>query len=513
MVERIEKKYDFYVDKKSHSITYNINEGDNLSCFLKSYAKSQNYESSDNKITNEEWAKATSVLKERQKLTDLNNIRAGKSLTISENVMDDVMYAMGMSHPQKACKKQPESWNDIETKYQKINSLHNDEAKVIAWHRTNSDNNNRNYVVVDKSTCRAKVYSAEGKELTSFEVGVGRQKGDDYLKKDRAMTTAGVYTIDYKGSGRDAYAHKYNANIFTLKTDKGASGVALHQIPNKNTDRYAKMGNGDLADNRYSNGCVNFTKNDFKKMEKYIGVGTQVYILPEDKNNTFIVKNGQINLTQKKFTGQVLTSLQNNNPKVLKIDFKNHALENDSTKKFTNTLQLKKLELMKKLNIDNDTYNNLAKLSLGIAGQESNYGKSFKYWAKENFPNVVSFFKKVLGNKSCNSKGLTQMKIKSYTDPKTKKLLAEYKINENNLSAPENSAIATMIVLSSMYKNELPSLTNKLESLKMNKMDAMLYLWNGKKKEITKNTATPAKNIYLANVKKYSYSNFELKQA
>lgn len=512
MVDKIENKYNYNIEQKSKAVTYTVGSGENLSCFLKEFAKKQNYQSSDNKITNEEWAMAYRVLKEKQNLSDINKIRTGEKMTFSSDAMQEIMEAMGMTMPSSTQKK-PETWDSIQNKYKNINSLKSDEEKVIAWHKQNASVDKKNYVVVDKKNCQAKIYSPDGKLLTSFEVGVGRDKGDDYLTSERHMTTTGIYTVDYKGSGKDSYSKKYNDNIYTLKTDKGASGVALHQIPNKNTNRYQKMHNGNLADNRYSNGCVNFTKEDFNKLEKYIKMGTKVYVLPEDQNNYFIVKNGQLNLTQKHFTGQVLTSKMNREAKAIDIKFKNQNYHNSQTISFVKTLKTEKKELMQKLNIDNDTYNNLSMISLGIVGQETEYGESFKYKIKENYPDTVSVVKSIVGNNSYNSKGLTQMKIKSYTDVATKKLLAEYGITEDNLSNPEKSALATIIVLASMYKNELPGLQEKLEKQKIDKMDALLYLWNGKKKEITNNTATPNKNIYIRNVKKFANENFTIIQS
>lgn len=517
MVDRVEKNYNYGVDKNLHTITYTVQSGENLSCFLKKYAEEQKYQHSDNKkITGEEWTNAFNILKERLEMTNINVIRIGQKITFSENDMADIMSAMGMSKQittSSGTQKKYESWNEVQQKYTEINSLESDEEKVVAWHKENASQNKNNYVVIDKKNCLAKVYSADGKILESFEVGLGREKGDDYLQKDRPMTSAGIYTIDYRGNGRDGYAAKYNKNIFTLKTDKGATGVALHQIPNGNFGRYLKHNDGDSENNRYSNGCINFTKNDFKILEKYIGIETKVYVLPEDNNNYLIVKNGQLNLTQKKFTGQVMTSLTGTDSKKIKINFKAKKYKSAQVQEFTNTLQNKKAELMKKLNIDNDTYNDLAALALGIMGQESDYGKSIKYMLKENFSAIIPLIKSVLGRKSCSSRGLTQMKINSYTDPKTIKLLAEYGINENNLSNPKNSAIATMIALACMYKNELPGLSTKLTELNMNKMDAMLYLWNGKKREITNDTATPDKNIYVNHVKKFAYNNFNIRQA
>lgn len=187
-------------------------------------------------------------------------------------------------------------------------------------------------------------------------------------------------------------------------------------------------------------------------------------------------------------------------------------IKNSTYKKFVQTLDTKKPELMSKLNIDSDTYNDLANLSTGIVEQETEFGAGLKYIFKENFQGCISFVKKRKGKMSFNSRGLSQMKIDSYTDPATRSLLAEYGINKNNLKNPEKSAIATLIVLAGMSKNELPRLKYRQSKLGLDNDDALLYLWNGKKDEITQETAIPSKNKYVLNVKRYASKNFAINQ-
>lgn len=400
-------------------------------------------------------------------------------------------------------------WSSVKQSYEKINNLPDDKSKVLEWHKLNPTT--QNFVIVDKKACKAIVYSPDGKELTSFMVGLGRQKGDDYMKpnNERPMTSAGIYTIDAQGSGKDAYARLYNDNIFTLTTDKGATGVALHQIPNGNKARVGVNYDGNLENNRYSNGCVNFEKEDFEKIKQYIGVGAKVYILPEDSNNYLTVKNGQLNLTQAKYTGQVKVTNKSTEAKPIKIVTKNFK---GQSKEFAQALVSNKVRLMQDLGIDNDTYNDLTQLSFGIAQQESQFGDSGKYFIKEHCQWAVDVLKSFSGNKSGNSRGLTQMKIKSYTDPKTRELFKKYGITEASLSDPKKSALATMIVLGCMYTNELPAFSTTIQNKGIKKMDALLYVWNGRKYELRNGTATPDKNNYIANVRKFS-KDFEIYQA
>jgi len=62
--------------------------------------------------------------------------------------------------------------------------------------------------------------------------------------------------------------------------------------------------------------------------------------------------------------------------------------------------------------------------------------------------------------------------------------------------------LATIILLSHMYNNELKN-TNLLKNSGISWQDALLYLNQGKKHELINKTATPNKNKYIKNVKKY----------
>jgi hypothetical protein len=171
-------------------------------------------------------------------------------------------------------------------------------------------------------------------------------------------------------------------------------------------------------------------------------------------------------------------------------------------KNFTKALCEHKVDLSNKLHLDNDTYNNLAQLAVGIAGQETDFGRSTKYWVKEKMPWTVSVGKFFSGNKSVNSRGYTQMKVDAYNDD-VKKQLKEYGITSDNVNQPDKSALATVIALGNMYKNELPSIKAIMNSKNITMQEALLYLWQGKKEEIVQKTATPDKNLYIKSVMKY----------
>ena len=161
-------------------------------------------------------------------------------------------------------------------------------------------------------------------------------------------------------------------------------------------------------------------------------------------------------------------------------------------KKFLNGLISNKNSLMKDLNLESEEYDNLACIALALASQETGMGEE-KGYDSEN-KGILSLFRKFakLFDDSSASSGLTQMKIydflnsdKPLTD-KEKAIIKKYGItakgkSTNNLyKNPDKSAVATMVILSSIsnnydnYKNTLASEHEKLE------------------KEFKKNGITPA---------------------
>ncbi len=410
----------------------------------------------------------------------------------------------------------------------RINNLPTDREKVVTWNKEFNKDNKDNYIIIDKKECMAYVYSPDGKVIKQYEIAAARNKSDALLKRsytDKSYslksTSAGIYTANYRATGKDLYARLYNDRLLQLSNDglrdrgigSGETGVALHQVPNGNKEREKKLKLPGVSDenNRISDGCVNFLPEDFDDCMSHIkGVGTKVYILPEDSNNYMYVKNGELHFAQKEYTGDVATTVtKKDNCKKISINVLNSNIGKEGVA-MAKTLANKKEELMKKLSVDNDTYNMLAKVALGIAGQETNFGsawagakKGTPYWMKEGATWIINFGKWVKGNNSYNSRGMTQMKIKSYTDENVKALINEYGITEENLKNGNKCAVATMIILAHMYKNELPALKGHIDNLNLSQEDALLYCWNNKKSEIKNKTATPDKSRYLVNAHNY----------
>lgn len=470
-------------------------------------------------------------------------------LHFAQNTNPNPTSGVNPTQPKAPTKK---LWKDVQKDYAKKNALPTDEARVRDWLKEHSG---QNTLIINKKNATATVLSADGKvveisekdakekDFAVFEVGLGDMLGDGVREKvsvtlengetitdDATRTPAGIYTVKEQGEG-----------IFTLETEKGSQDISIQQIPDN-----AAMYDGKPENNRFTDGNVGLVAADFSQLSKVIKPGTKVYILPEQPNNEIVVRNERLALTQKKYTGNVYTSPKPTACYSIEVDAskkpeprppKNqsflqkakstikdvektalnfgvkHLYDVDESmhQKLAKPLAEKKCELMQKLDVDNDAYNDMAYAALGIFGQESDYGQSPMYVLKAHYQEYISKVKDFIGDKSYNSDGPSQMKIKAYKDKDVIRLFQEYGITPDNIGEPEKASIGTMIMLADIYKNQLPALKPKMKANKLTTVDALLYIWKGDKSKINNLTATPGNNGYLQNAKFYA-DGFKLKQ-
>lgn len=194
-------------------------------------------------------------------------------------------------------------------KVSEINSIQNDEQKVKEWTRFSSS---ENYVIINKKNCSATIYDKDGNEIKSFEVGIGKDKSDDYndtlgsLGNPKNTTPAGEFTLILNIFNKSAYGDStLSLGGKANKTKNNKKVVALHKIPKfRQKDRLQKFYDGNLSNNRMSHGCINFIEADFKELLKSIHSGLKVYILPEEDDNKLILtKNAknEFELAQTKY--------------------------------------------------------------------------------------------------------------------------------------------------------------------------------------------------------------------
>ena len=186
-----------------------------------------------------------------------------------------------------------------------INGLSKDIDKIQMYNQAFGKGN---YVVIDKKNCQLTVYSKDGKALNSYEVLLGSAAGDNMstsLAMDprlrRNTTPSGELRIRSKDNGFEGCLNlgesfeTEDPDVVMRKDMPGSGGkvtnwvnyLAIHKTANA-ADRDKLYGDGNLDNNRVSMGCININGANFDEiMSKYsIGVGSPVYILPEDEGNS-----------------------------------------------------------------------------------------------------------------------------------------------------------------------------------------------------------------------------------
>lgn len=142
--------------------------------------------------------------------------------------------------------------------------------------------------------------------------------------------------------------------------------------------------------------------------------------------------------------------------------------ESEQGKKFLSGLKDNKDSLCKDLGITSEQYDSLACIALALASQETGMGEEKGYESENTgigklFRGIAKQIDVWRGGSSASS-GLTQMKIYDFlngdkltTEQKT--ILKEYGVeakgisNNNLYENPDKAAIATMVVLTSIYEN------------------------------------------------------------
>lgn len=413
------------------------------------------------------------------------------------------------------------------------------------------------YVVEDKKAHTLGVYK-KWKLLFICKTNSGLSWAD-YLTKTFATKSGKL--VDNAGNMSTP------AGVFTISWTGEYHGAPSFTRANKNGDIASSMHMAPIIDSRSpnrSNGCTRIATADLKKLALYIGKGTRVFILPEQEGSRFFIRNGEINFTAENPYGweekwkkwmKDYTTYTPHVSKDIRIEseqFKRRRevvfgwwIDADPTNlsepiktsietdygKFVTTIEQYKRELQQDLGINNDTFNDIAKLACAIALQESKFWEAKRYKIKNMLGDsgqdffqkgrkyarrewwstgiLMSGFGWVLGyfsekDTEANSKGISQVKVDAIfagKNEKVKILFGKYNIDRTSIESPEKSALAIMILLWSMITHEVPQLRNQLKNLWLSDIDALIYMNQWKKSEITKGTATPEKNQYLQKIR------------
>jgi LysM repeat protein len=402
-------------------------------------------------------------------------------------------------------------------------------------------NKNEEYVVIDKKTGTLNNYKGN-KLLSSINVGHGKT-GEDIITGlggvKNYSTGAGIFTI--ASNDEDVFVRKdknnnklYGDNIRGYKNEAGqVQGSFLHQVPNNNTEREKKLDDNDPSNNNFSQGCINCKKKDFTSVVSKLKPGTKLYILPQEKDNYFEVKNNKINFTTNKnkdIRGYNYTYDDKGNylsPKVRDATYapfdipnkKSAIFDNRNTRLQQEILNKNKKQLMKDLNLDSDTYDVLAKQLIGHIKQET--GSSYKADVGERFinnilditdvtvPSVTYPFtdKKVFGKhsgKTYTSENSSRGDLQIRYNQIPKEILKKYNVNSPDDLDDLEKAIPIGMFLKKDGLAQVIAKRNKLNNLtKSNIYDFVPYQYNQAKLLQEKDT-NPKKNKYVQNVLTYA---------
>ena len=373
-----------------------------------------------------------------------------------------------------------------------------------------------NYIVIDKKNSLLNVFDKNNKLIyKTNDISTGAS-GNDYntityvdksgnIKsgKGNNSTPAGITKI----TGTGIY-HGYPS--FTRGRSKGSSYE----------DIASSLHFGNTSQQRLSNGCVRIGGNTLNQLSKYIDIGTDVYTLPEKKGSKFVAKDGKLSFVANKPYGKDIKGDPkrfwddynisiNKSYSPLKIvsTVKGNKEYKENERRFIDTLINKKQELMKRFNLDSDTYNHIAELSLGIANQESKMGTGTSLNPKHNYklktaiPWLVDIMKSFSGG--AVSRGYGQVKLKG-DNKKLRDIYNNLGINENNIYSAENGALSILARLAYMYNTEVKGRKFKGANGNIDPYTALIYKYNGRSSALKKGDVNPDNNSYIKNVRKYA---------
>lgn len=467
---------------------------------------------------------------ETLKLANLNNKQTKERLR-EENKKVKSPYTN-----KNTVKLEPEykSWEQVKKDQLDLNK--NDQASLIVNFKS-KEKTGKNYIIVDKAKGLLHIYSEGSTEpVYTSAIDLGKNPGDAQtvtkykdLNNDGKINDAdkvnGKFQVDWSAGNMSTGAGKYYiSNI----DPTGYEGLPILNMMNENQyDAFKKTGKkesvatsfhtGYIKDDqsRVSNGCIRCNKPTLDNLVKNIQNSNEVYILPEDADNAFVLENGKLNFKVKskknyneytdskgiKRVGQGINRTVNTlNYRPIKLeldeksfkanvfqrgDFDDEKEFSSTTKPFIKSLEANKQKIMKAAKVNGDVYNEIAKMTFGIYGTESHFGDTHvpegnftravaKYIdpKQSSSPDYKTKYYTYRGTENYRSVGLTQIRF-SYLNDDEKKALAEVGITSNaQFLNPELAAMGTAVVLGVRYNQQL----NQEE--KENMWEYLPFKWN-----------------------------------
>lgn len=171
-----------------------------------------------------------------------------------------------------------------------------------------SQNNNKNYLIADKTRAEMYVIGKDGKLLGKFPILLGQTKGeftnlsdpDSDVAGKYATTPAGKYILARNGlSVMEEDLKLYDSKIMSMN---GGHGLAIHIVyPKELIKRMAALETPTPDDNRMSWGCINISKKMWIKYIQDNFKGTEsLYITTDFPEETSLnAETGKVERTDK----------------------------------------------------------------------------------------------------------------------------------------------------------------------------------------------------------------------
>jgi hypothetical protein len=188
----------------------------------------------------------------------------------------------------------------------------------------------------------------------------------------------------------------------------------------------------------------------------------------------------------------------------LQFEIIKHDIKTEKVQAFLQALESSQTEMIQLYRIDAQEYALLAHMAVGILGRESKFFTSWRYHVKEDMQWAVSLIKTVrtyLSDQkpSQNSRGPTQIKVIP------QKVEDAFGFTEEDLDLPENAARATVgILIENLRELKQRAKNNQWSFVTPSTyVDYLPYIYFGAVSRLRKGTATPEKNIYVQDMKRY----------
>lgn len=218
-----------------------------------------------------------------------------------------------------------------------INNQSDNKERIVQYYKSGLAAQNTQkpkcdgFVIVDKKNSTTTLYTNDGEEVmtspTVLGVGHMRKTGTGIYKQfnpDSILrrwgskangdlrysktTGAGIFYANKKISkderDKRKYDEEFNDRVMVLYTKRAGAPKeeiqALHGVPNKpwvqstHKARMESFENSVVEDKKLSSGCVNLEGYTYDIVDEFIQNDCPLYVLPEDPDNYFVVKNGEL---------------------------------------------------------------------------------------------------------------------------------------------------------------------------------------------------------------------------